>query len=81
MKVRLGLSDAQASQLKDMRKGMATKMKSIHTDNSLTDEQKHEQIKSLVKEQKDQLKNILTPEQLKQLQQIREQHHRKDFAR
>jgi dsDNA-binding SOS-regulon protein len=56
-------------------------MKSIHTDNSLSREQKHEQIKSLVMQQKDQLKTILTADQLEQLQQMKSQHHRRDFSK
>ena len=81
MKIKLGLTDAQASQLKTARTDMMTKMKSIHTDNSLSQEQKHEQIKTLVMQQKDQLKTILTPDQLQQLEQMRSQHHRRDFSR
>ena len=81
MKIKLGLSDAQASQLKNIRTDMVAKIKSIHTDNSLSDQQKHEQIKSLVMQQKDQLKIILTPAQLEQLQQMRSQHHRSDFSK
>ena len=81
MKIKLGLSDTQASQLKNIRTDMMTKMKSIHTDNSLSREQKHEQIKSLVMQQKDQLKTILTADQLEQLQQMKSQHHRRDFSK
>jgi len=81
MKIKLGLSDAQAGQLKEARTNMAAKIRSIHTDNSLTQDQKREQIKSLVMQQKDQLKTILTPAQLEQLQQMRSQHHRRDFSK
>ena len=81
MKIKLGLNDTQASQLKTIRTDMMAKMKSIHTDNSLSQEQKHEQIKALVMQQKDQLKTILTPDQLQQLQQMRMQHHRRDFSK
>jgi Spy/CpxP family protein refolding chaperone len=81
MKIKLALTDAQASQLKNVRTDMMVKMKSIHTDNSLSQEQKHEQIKTLVTQQKDQLKTILTPDQLQQLEQMRSQHHRRDFSR
>jgi Spy/CpxP family protein refolding chaperone len=81
MKIKLGLSDTQASQLKDIRTGMRTKIKSIHADNSLSQEQKKEQVKALVLQQKDQLKTILTPDQLQQLQEMRGQHHRRDFSK
>jgi len=81
MKIKLGLSDAQASQLKEMHSSTFTKIKSIHADNVLTPDQKHEQIKSLVLQQKEQLKTILTTAQLEQLQQMRAQHKRMDFSK
>lgn len=81
MKTKLGLTDEQASKLKDLRTGTMTKIKSIHADNALSHEQKREQIKGLVMQQKDQLKTILTPEQLQQLEQMKGQHHRKDFSK
>ncbi len=81
MKIKLGLTDAQAGQLKTIRTDMFAKMKAIHTDNSLSQEQKHEQIKSLVMEQKVQVKTILTPAQLQQLEQMKKEHHRRDFAK
>lgn len=81
MKIKLGLTNAQASQLKTIRTDMITKIKSIHSDNSLSDEQKHEQMKTLVMQQKDQVKAILTPDQLQQMQQMREQHHRREFSK
>jgi Spy/CpxP family protein refolding chaperone len=81
MKARLGLSDAQASQLKNIHTDMVTKIKAIHADSSLTRAQKHEQVKTLALQQKDQLKNILTPDQLQQLQQMKEQHHKRDFSK
>ena len=79
MKIKLGLTDAQASQLKTIHTDMVSKIKTIHTDSSLSQEQKHAQIKSLVLQQKDQLKTILTAEQLQQLQQVRAVHQRRDF--
>ena len=81
MKIKLGLTDAQASQLKNIRTDMVGKIKTIHTDGSLSQEQKHDQIKNLVMQQKDQLKTILTAEQLQQLQQMRAQHHKREFSK
>ncbi|MFT3932994.1 MAG: hypothetical protein QM726_05200 [Chitinophagaceae bacterium] len=81
MKIKLGLSDAQASQMKTIRTDMMAKMKTIHQDNSLSQDQKREQMKSLVIQQKEQLKTILTPDQLQQLEQMRGQHHRRDFSK
>jgi len=76
MKIKLGLSDDQAKQLKDMHTGTAAKMKQIRDDQSLTPDHKKEQIKSLVKEQHEQLKSVLTPEQLKQLDEMHHGHQR-----
>ena len=81
MKSKLGLSDAQASQLKTIHTDMVAKITAIRADSALTRGQKQEQLKNLALQQKDQLKNILTPEQMQQLQQMREQHHKKDFSR
>ena len=81
MKIKLGLTDEQAGKLKTIRTDMVARIKTIHTDNTLSREQKHEQIKSLVIQQKDQLKTILTADQLQQLQQMKEQHHRRDFSK
>ena len=81
MKIKLGLSDTQANQLKTMRTETFGKIKSIHADNSLSQEQKHEQIKSLVMQQKDQLKTVLTPDQLQKLEEMKAQHHRRDFSK
>ena len=72
MKVKLGLSDDQATKLKDLRTNTFAKIKQIHSDASLTPDQKKEQIKSLVQDQREQLKSVLTPEQLKQLNDM---HH------
>jgi len=81
LKAKLKLTDAQASQLKDMRAGTMTKIKSIREDNALSHEQKKEQIKGLVMQQKEQLKTILSAEQLQQMEQMKAQHHRRDFSK
>ncbi|MEP7277861.1 MAG: hypothetical protein ABI813_04395 [Bacteroidota bacterium] len=81
MKIKLGLTDEQSGRLKTARSEMVTKRKSIRTDNSLSREQKHEQIKALAIQQKEDLKSILTADQLQQLDQMKATHHRKDFGR
>ncbi|MEO5682272.1 MAG: hypothetical protein ABIQ88_06500 [Chitinophagaceae bacterium] len=82
MKIKLGLTDAQASQLKTIRTDMAAKMKSIHTDNALSQEQKRAQFKTLALQQKEQLKTILTADQLQQLEEMKKQRHRRgEFAK
>ena len=81
LKIKLGLSDEQAGKLTTLRTDLVAKMKAVHTDNTLTQEQKREQFKSLVVAQKDQLKAILTAAQLQQLEQLKQQRHRRDFSR
>jgi Spy/CpxP family protein refolding chaperone len=68
MKIRLGLSDDQVARLKKSRTETAAKMKAIHENASLTDDQKKEQAKELMKQRKENLKSILTEEQLKKMQ-------------
>lgn len=72
MKIKLGLSDDQARQLADLRTATFSKMKELRSNQSLTPDQKREQMKSLVQDQKQQLKSVLTPDQLKQLDEM---HH------
>jgi len=81
MKTKLGLTDAQAGQLKEMRTATMAKIKSVKEDKALSHDQKREQIKGLVMQQKDQLKTILTPEQLQQLEQMKGQRHRRDVSK
>jgi len=72
MKIRLGLSDDQAKRLADLRTATVAKMKELRSNQSLSPDQKREQMKSLVQDQKQQLKSVLTPDQLKQLDEM---HH------
>ncbi len=72
MKVRLGLSDDQAKKLADLRTSTFAKMKELHSNQSLTPEQKRDQMKTLVQNQREQLKQVLTPDQLKQMEEM---HH------
>lgn len=81
LKIKLGLSDEQAGKLRTLRTDLVAKMKAVHTDNSLSREQKREQFKSLVTAQQAQLKDILTAKQLQQLEQLKQQRHRRDFSR
>jgi Spy/CpxP family protein refolding chaperone len=67
MKTRLGLSDDQVAKLKASRTEMASKMKALHENKSLSDEQRKTQAMELRKSQKESLKTILTDEQLKKL--------------
>lgn len=76
MKTRLGLSDEQSAKMDANRKEMGEKMKAIRENNSLSDDQKKEQMKELHKKQKENMKSILTEEQLKKLQESK--HKRSD---
>jgi Spy/CpxP family protein refolding chaperone len=67
MKSRLNLTDDQTTRLKESRSQMADKMKSIRENQSLTDDQKKEQVQELRKKQQETLKTILTEDQLKRL--------------
>lgn len=66
-KIRLGLSDEQAARLQADRTELATRMKAVREDKSLTDEQKRTQWKELRKAHKESLEKLLTQEQLKRL--------------
>jgi Spy/CpxP family protein refolding chaperone len=67
MKTKLGLSEDQAAKLKASRQGFHDKMKAIHSDNTLSADQKKEQKKALAQQQRERMKTILTPEQLEKL--------------
>jgi len=81
MKVKLNLTDQQASQLAGMRADMSTKFKALQKDSTLNRESKREQMKALANQQKEQMKTILTPEQLNELQQMKRDHGRREFVR
>lgn len=71
MKTQLGLTDEQSAKIDSHRKEMGEKMKSIRENKSLSDEQKKEQMKSLMKTQKENMKSILTEDQLKKLKEMK----------
>jgi hypothetical protein len=67
MRTRLNLTDDQASRLKQSHSEMAEKMKAIRENQSLTTDQKKEQVKELRKKNQENLKTILSEDQLKRL--------------
>ncbi len=71
MKADLGLTDDQSAKMQANRKEMGEKMKAIRGNNSLSDEQKKEQVKELMKKQKEYMKSVLTEEQLKKLKETK----------
>lgn len=70
MKEKLGLSNDQAAKLKAHNQETHSKIKAIQDNQSLSMEQKKEQIKAVKEASKTQRKNILTAEQLKRMQEM-----------
>jgi Spy/CpxP family protein refolding chaperone len=81
MKERLGLTDAQTSQLKDLHKDMSAKFEELRNNNSLTREEKKQQMMALRDQQQEKMKTILTEEQMKKMKEARESRHDKQSAR
>ena len=74
----LNLTQAQKDQLSKMRTDMKGQVQSIRTDNSLSQDQKKEKIRSLMKDQKDKFKSVLTKEQVEKLQSMRKERQAKN---
>lgn len=74
MKTELGLSADQSAKMDKSRAEMQQKMKALHEDKNLTDDQRKEGMKELMKQRKESMKSILTEEQLKKM---KESHHHK----
>ena len=71
MKTKLGLSDEQVTKIKAGQAGLQDKIKAIHQDQSLSDTQKKEQVRSAMKQQRDEMQSILTPDQLQKMKAAR----------
>lgn len=69
----LNLTDAQKQQMEQVRTDFRTKMQAIRSNNSLSAEQKKEQMKTLMNQQKEQTKAILTPEQVQKMESFRKE--------
>lgn len=67
LKQKLGLSDAQAQQLKASQEQFKTKAKAIREDSKLTEEQKKAQMKVLAEQRQQSLKSVLTAEQIEKM--------------
>jgi Spy/CpxP family protein refolding chaperone len=74
MKTALNLTAEQSAKLEANHKAMAQDMKKIRENNSLTEQQKREQMMELHKKQKEAMKSILTEEQLQKLKEKRQDH-------
>ncbi len=74
MQSELSLTPDQVSKLKSNHENLKSQMDAIKNNSSLSEEQKHEQMKALHQQSKDYMKSILTADQLKKLE---ERKHRK----
>ncbi len=67
----LGLSSDQQQQMRQINQNKKIKKQSIMNDNSLSEEQKQEQLKSVKSETRNQKQNLLTPDQRAKQKQLR----------
>ena len=73
MKEKLGLSNEQAEKLKAQNQEAHSKIKAIQDNQSLTMDQKKEQMKAVKEASQAQRKNILTAEQLKKMEEMKKE--------
>lgn len=71
LKSTLNLSDEQIEKMKAQKEIFKSKEETIKNNESLTTDQKNEQLKSLRDEKKNSFKNLLTPEQIKKLEEMK----------
>jgi Spy/CpxP family protein refolding chaperone len=81
MKTNLGLNEDQVSKIKNLSEDMRSQIEIIHENNSLSREDKKDQVIALLKQHKQDFKNVLTPEQLNKLEQLRKEHSEKRFSK
>ena len=74
MKTSLNLSDDQVTKLKSQRSANHAKAEKIKNNESLSREQKKEQMMALKTEAKEQNKKIFTPEQIKKREEMKKSH-------
>jgi len=68
----LNLTDDQKTQLKPILQGEVQQLKAVHSDASLSDEQKGAKMKEIHEGAKSQINSILTPEQQQKLAAMKE---------
>ena len=81
MKTKLSLTDEQVTKLKNQRAATIARADKIKKNESLSREQKKEQMMALKSEAKDQHKKIFTPEQLKKREEMKKYHGDKSKAK
>ena len=77
MKSKLNLTDEQVSKLKASHESFDAKAKEIRSNQSLTQDQKKEQFKSLAEKRKEEAKSIMTKEQVEKMEQMRKERSNK----
>ena len=71
MKSTLDLTDEQVAKLKTQKESFKSKAEAIKNNESLTADQKKDQLKALRDEKRNSFKSILTPDQLKKLEEMK----------
>lgn len=71
MKTELQLTDNQSAKIKTLRADTRSKIKGIRENESLTDEQKKEQVMATFKKQHEAMNSLLTPEQMKKMENLK----------
>jgi Spy/CpxP family protein refolding chaperone len=74
MKIRLNLSDEQATRIKTAQTSLREQMKSIRENDNLLPQQKMEQMKTLAMKRQEVVKSVLTPEQLSKFEAMHTHH-------
>ncbi|MEI9810409.1 MAG: hypothetical protein WDO16_22430 [Bacteroidota bacterium] len=80
MKEELNLSDEQMTKITESRKVTAEKIKAVRENNSLSAEQKSEQVKELIRQQKENTQSLLTGEQKMKMKEHKKQSGKKKTA-
>lgn len=78
MKTELGLSDDQSAKIKSLQADTRTKIKGIRDNQSLSDDQKKQQVMAAMKEQRENMNKVLTPDQLKKMEDMKAKHMNRD---
>ena len=73
----LNLSKDQSEKLTTLHSGMSEKIKNIRANESLSQNQKKEQVKEVMKQQKEEMKSILSEEQLKKMDEMKSNRNKK----
>jgi Spy/CpxP family protein refolding chaperone len=77
MQQELGLTADQTSRMKSVNDKFKTDIQSIHSNSSLTQDQKKEQMQSLQKKHREEIQSLLTDEQKSKMKDHRKDHDRK----